>query len=321
MIAVQKNNEAHQTFVSCEAYLDLISVVNEMFGTNGWSHSVTRQDVDFVECIDGRYSVGAVAFVRVQLQDGTFHEEMGYGMSHDVDHKGVALFTARKEAIRNGLRGALHSFGGPLSAKVDRLESPENPKPQGASRSLSFTKQVVWTNTTSNKLATPIFKRSEPVPDRSEAVTPVAKTATNVSEEEAQRLERIERQRRKQEEFKKKLQQKQVLEPSTSANIDLNWPAEESISNEWDNLAEELKEGDSLISAPDLDHISFGSNSKPIFGNDVGSITVTHQLAQMLSSSTKENRISPGQKRVALSLKRNITTNGPSLPNSKQSRI
>nr|CAD7570942.1 unnamed protein product [Timema californicum] len=72
--------------------------------------------------------------------------------------------------------------------------------------------------------------------------------------------------------------------------------------DEWDNLAVELKEGDSLISAPDLDHISFGSNSKPIFGNDVGSIAVTHQLAQMLSSSTKENRISPCQKRVALRL-------------------
>nr|CAD7605048.1 unnamed protein product [Timema genevievae] len=300
MIAVQKNNEAHQTFVSCEAYLDLISVVNEMFGTNGWSHSVTRQDVDFVECVDGKYSVGAVAFVRVQLQDGTFHEEMGYGMSHDVNHKGVALFTARKEAIRNGLRGALHSFGGPLSAKVDHLESPENPKPQGASRSLSFTKQVVWTNTTSDKLVTPIFKRSEPVPDRSEAVTPVAKTATNVSEEEARRLERIERQRRKQEEFKKKLQQKQVLEPSTSANIDLNWPAEESISSnyyyyyyyEWDNLAEELKEGDSLISAPDLDHISFRSNSKPIFRNDLANAPVV--LSQTTEDGEIEVRISVG---------------------------
>nr|CAD7265020.1 unnamed protein product [Timema shepardi] len=50
-------------------------------------------------------------------------------------------------------------------------------------------------------------------------------------------------------------------------------------ADEWDNLAVELKEGDSLISAPDLDHISFGSNSKPIFGNDVGSIAVTHHTS------------------------------------------
>uniref|UniRef100_A0A8C9ATH9 DNA repair protein RAD52 homolog n=1 Tax=Prolemur simus TaxID=1328070 RepID=A0A8C9ATH9_PROSS len=46
----------------------VISLANEMFGYNGWAHSVTQQNVDFVDLNNGRFYVGVCAFVRVQLK-------------------------------------------------------------------------------------------------------------------------------------------------------------------------------------------------------------------------------------------------------------
>ncbi|XP_066040359.1 DNA repair protein RAD52 homolog isoform X3 [Chamaea fasciata] len=46
----------------------VISLANEMFGFNGWAHSVTQQNVDFVDLNNGRFYVGVCAFVKVQLK-------------------------------------------------------------------------------------------------------------------------------------------------------------------------------------------------------------------------------------------------------------
>uniref|UniRef100_A0A672FCI9 DNA repair protein RAD52 homolog n=1 Tax=Salarias fasciatus TaxID=181472 RepID=A0A672FCI9_SALFA len=48
----------------------VIGLANEMFGYNGWSHSISQQNVDFVDLINGRFYVGVSAFVKVQLKVG-----------------------------------------------------------------------------------------------------------------------------------------------------------------------------------------------------------------------------------------------------------
>jgi recombination DNA repair RAD52 pathway protein len=48
--------------------------------------------VDFIDHFNGRFFVGVSAFVRVQLRDGAFHEDCGYGTSEGVVfccHKGT----------------------------------------------------------------------------------------------------------------------------------------------------------------------------------------------------------------------------------------
>ena len=55
----------------------LIELANDTFGFNGWSHSVTHMNIDFVDEVNGRFLVGICAFVRVQLKDGCFHEDVG----------------------------------------------------------------------------------------------------------------------------------------------------------------------------------------------------------------------------------------------------
>ncbi|XP_053518539.1 DNA repair protein RAD52 homolog isoform X4 [Artibeus jamaicensis] len=46
----------------------VINLANEMFGYNGWAHSITQQNVDFVDSNNGKFYVGVCAFVRVQLK-------------------------------------------------------------------------------------------------------------------------------------------------------------------------------------------------------------------------------------------------------------
>ncbi|KAL9973228.1 hypothetical protein ACROYT_G019650 [Oculina patagonica] len=89
----------------------LINLANETFGFNGWSHSVTHQNIDFVDQVANKYYVGVSAFVKVQLKDGVYHEDIGYGVSEGMKSKALSLEKARKEAVTDGLKRALKSFG------------------------------------------------------------------------------------------------------------------------------------------------------------------------------------------------------------------
>ncbi|XP_036155459.1 DNA repair protein RAD52 homolog isoform X4 [Myotis myotis] len=92
----------------------VINLANEMFGYNGWAHSITQQNVDFVDFNNGKFYVGVCAFVRVQLKDGSYHEDVGYGVSEGLKSKALSLEKARKEAVTDGLKRALRSFGNAL---------------------------------------------------------------------------------------------------------------------------------------------------------------------------------------------------------------
>nr|XP_056703349.1 DNA repair protein RAD52 homolog [Euleptes europaea] len=92
----------------------VVSLANEMFGYNGWAHSVTQQNVDFVDLNNGKFYVGVCAFVKVQLKDGSYHEDVGYGVSEGLKSKALSLEKARKEAVTDGLKRALKCFGNAL---------------------------------------------------------------------------------------------------------------------------------------------------------------------------------------------------------------
>lgn len=86
---------------------------------------------DFVDLINGKFYVGVSAFIKVQLkvrytsccdikcsftrlvsrdvflQDGAFHEDVGYGVSEGLKSKALSLEKARKEAVTDGMKRAL----------------------------------------------------------------------------------------------------------------------------------------------------------------------------------------------------------------------
>lgn len=92
----------------------VIGLANEMFGYNGWSHSISQQNVDFVDLVNGKFYVGVSAFVKVQLKDGSYHEDVGYGVSEGLKSKALSLEKARKEAVTDGMKRALKCFGNAL---------------------------------------------------------------------------------------------------------------------------------------------------------------------------------------------------------------
>ncbi|XP_077983173.1 uncharacterized protein LOC144437981 [Glandiceps talaboti] len=89
----------------------VVQLANETFGFNGWSHSITHQNIDFVDQVGPKYYVGVSAVVKVQLKDGVHHEDIGYGVSEGLKSKALSIEKARKEAVTDGLKRALKSFG------------------------------------------------------------------------------------------------------------------------------------------------------------------------------------------------------------------
>ena len=71
----------------------IINLANEVFGFNGWSSSIVSLNTDFIDFIEasGKYNIGVTAIVRVTLRDGTFHEDVGYGLLDNGRQKGAAL--------------------------------------------------------------------------------------------------------------------------------------------------------------------------------------------------------------------------------------
>jgi len=90
-----------------------IQLANAIFGFNGWSCSVVDISPDYIEDEKGRFHVGVTAIVRVTLKDGTFHEDVGYGIGENPK-RGLAIEKAKKEAISDARKRALRLFGDAL---------------------------------------------------------------------------------------------------------------------------------------------------------------------------------------------------------------
>ncbi|XP_017795071.1 PREDICTED: DNA repair protein RAD52 homolog [Habropoda laboriosa] len=77
----------------------LILLANRTFGEGKWNHTVTNQTIDFIEAFMGKYVCGCVTFVKIQLQDGTFHEDIGYCHAEGA-MKGLSIHCARIMPLR-----------------------------------------------------------------------------------------------------------------------------------------------------------------------------------------------------------------------------
>ncbi|XP_071626322.1 uncharacterized protein [Temnothorax longispinosus] len=101
---------------------DLISVANKVFGEGKWNHTVVRQSLDFDNDINsastGRiHCAGCVSYVKIQLENGNFHEDIGY---IDAD-EGLSIQTVRIGSAINGLFRVLLSFGDKVERELKQL--------------------------------------------------------------------------------------------------------------------------------------------------------------------------------------------------------
>ncbi|KAF8162507.1 Rad52 22 double-strand break repair protein [Mycena galopus ATCC 62051] len=94
----------------------VINVANEVFGFDGWSSNIVSLTTDYMDYNEEtrRYNVGVSAVMRVTLKEGVFHEDVGYGMIENAKAKGMALDKCKKEAVTDGLKRTLRTFGNVL---------------------------------------------------------------------------------------------------------------------------------------------------------------------------------------------------------------
>ncbi|XP_054010706.1 DNA repair protein RAD52 homolog [Hylaeus anthracinus] len=99
---------------------ELISLANQIFGEGKWNHTVTNQSIDFVETFMSKYTCGCVTFVKIQLQDGTFHEDMGYYLAEETS-KGLSIHMARIGSLTDAFKKVLSCFGKTIESEIQNL--------------------------------------------------------------------------------------------------------------------------------------------------------------------------------------------------------
>ncbi|GAA5977875.1 hypothetical protein JCM11641_006096 [Rhodosporidiobolus odoratus] len=115
-----------------------INIANEVFGYNGWYTDIKYLEADFIDHNPEtqRYCIGVTAIVRVRLQDGASHEDIGYGKLENTKSKADGLDKCKKEAVTDALKRALRHFGKLLGnclydkAYLEGLSKMKAPKPK-----------------------------------------------------------------------------------------------------------------------------------------------------------------------------------------------
>ncbi|XP_029174294.1 DNA repair protein RAD52 homolog isoform X2 [Nylanderia fulva] len=227
---------------------NLISTANKIFGEGKWNHSVAQQTLDYVEAIGAKCSVGCVSFVKVQLENGTFHEDVGY-YSAEESTKGLSIHNARIGSAVNGLRRVLLSFGDKIEKELQlqkqinleqtgdiqknaiqssvnkHMEKKSNVPIQEPTTILERKNaesnknkgpvQIVKEETTATKLSSPIINSSleifEDLDEDKDNLVTIQNDKTNITEQE-QELSAKERQRmeRKRKQMEKQMEFKNV---------------------------------------------------------------------------------------------------------------
>ncbi|KAJ3123081.1 DNA repair protein rad52 [Nowakowskiella sp. JEL0407] len=93
-----------------------INLANEILGFDGWSSTIMDLTIDYLNGDEttGKYSTGVSCVMRITLKDGTFHEDVGYGVMDGAKTKGQALEKAKKEAVTDALKRTIRLFGNVL---------------------------------------------------------------------------------------------------------------------------------------------------------------------------------------------------------------
>ncbi|KAL0122362.1 hypothetical protein PUN28_007232 [Cardiocondyla obscurior] len=219
----------------------LISAANKVFGEGKWNHTVVNQTLDFVEAIGAKCCVGCVSYVRVQLENGNYHEDIGYYTTEEST-KGSSIHNARIGSVVNALKTVLLSFGGEIETEIqeeskisskqvnnvqkdvtesDNRHVVEKEKAKPSPKKISMNEQnskpdsVVSTvniapaeTKLSVKDKSPIHKIIEYNLINADAID---KDPPVMSEIEKQRLERKRRQQQKQMEFKRRMMESNGL--------------------------------------------------------------------------------------------------------------
>jgi len=101
-------------------YLDggtSLSLANDIFGFDGWRSQIVKSEVEYArekKKNSDRWLIGVSVIVRVELKNGSYHEDIGFGEAINLKGRGQALQKAKKEAVTDATKRALRVFGNGL---------------------------------------------------------------------------------------------------------------------------------------------------------------------------------------------------------------
>lgn len=93
------------------------NLANDIFGFDGWRSQIINTEIDFAkekQKNSDRWFVGVTVIVRVELKNGAYHEDLGFGEAINVKGRGAAIQKAKKEAVTDATKRALRVFGNGL---------------------------------------------------------------------------------------------------------------------------------------------------------------------------------------------------------------
>jgi len=101
-------------------YLDggtSLSLANDIFGFDGWRSQIVSSELEYArekQKNSDRWFIGVSVIVRVELKNGSYHEDIGFGEAINIKGRGQALQKAKKEAVTDATKRALRVFGNGL---------------------------------------------------------------------------------------------------------------------------------------------------------------------------------------------------------------
>ena len=104
-------------------------LITEWTNFNNVNQLLFNFSPDFIDQVGDKYYIGVSTFVRVQLKDGTYHEDVGYGVSEGMRSKALSIEKARKEAVTDGLKRALRH----VASSTNKTKRKKQPHPQALS--------------------------------------------------------------------------------------------------------------------------------------------------------------------------------------------
>ncbi|KAI5190957.1 DNA repair and recombination protein RAD52 [Nematocida minor] len=94
-----------------------VQMANRIFGYSGWSSQILSiEPISIEEMPEGKVTVTAKAHVKIILKDGTFREDIGFGLAERIKGIGKAKKNAYKSAVTDAIKRSLKQFGRALGS-------------------------------------------------------------------------------------------------------------------------------------------------------------------------------------------------------------
>ena len=119
----------------------IITMANNIFGEDGWTNKIISNEIDSVDFEEGKFIVTSSSHIRIELKDGTYHEDIGVSTVKDFN-KSKAFQNAKKKSISQGIKRTLRLFGNNLGNSIDKRKIINNNEHSNSDKDTLSSKKI-----------------------------------------------------------------------------------------------------------------------------------------------------------------------------------